>query len=78
MPHPSSIIIDSNVSTPQLIHLMEHLPFSIAQIKTWINHDPILARVRQWVLEGWPEEGISGEEFLPYFRRLELGVERGV
>ena len=61
LPLPSS-----NVSTPQpveLIHLMEHLsttPLSIVQIKTWTDNDPILSRVRQWVLEGWPEE-VSGE-----------------
>ena len=79
LPLPSS-----NVSTPrlvELIHLMEHLsttPLSIAQINTWTDNDAILARVRQLVLEGWPEEGISGEEFSPYFRmRLELGVEEG-
>ena len=82
LPLPSA-----DYQTPQpaeLIHLMEHLettPLSGAQIKTWTDRDPILARVRRWVLEGWPEKKPSTEsteEFLPYTRRrLELGVEGG-
>ena len=81
LPLPSA-----DYQTPQpaeLIHLMEHLettPLSGAQIKTWTDRDPILARVRRWVLEGWPEKPNteSTDEFLPYTsRRLELGGGEG-
>ena len=63
---------------------MEHLsttPLSSAKIKTWTDSDRTLSQVRQWVLEGWPDQEPnleSGGELLSYSRkRLELGVEEG-
>ena len=66
----------------EVIHLMEHLsttPLSSSQIKLWTDSDPTIAKVRQWVLEGWPDSTETSEELQPYVRRkLELSVEGGV
>ena len=60
---------------------MEHLsttPLSSCQIKLWTDSDPTIAKVRQWVLEGWPDSTETSEELQPYVRRkLELSVEGG-
>ena len=66
----------------EMIHLMEYLdssPVSSTQIKTWTDHDPILAKVKGWILTGWPSETTSlEEEVRPYARRkYELSVEDG-
>ena len=40
----------------EMILLMEALntsPVTAANIKTWTNRDPILARVKQMILHGW-------------------------
>ena len=67
----------------EVVHLMQHLastPLTSAQIKMWTDQDSILSKVRQFVLDGWPErEADCGNQDLSlYFRRrLELGVEVG-
>ena len=73
---------DREVPQPaEVIHLMEHLsttPLSSSQIKLWTDSDPTIAKVRQWVLEGWPDSTETSEELQPYVRRkLELSVEGG-
>ena len=67
---------------PEIIHLMEHLtttPLSCTQIKLWMDCDPTLSKVRQWVQEGWPDtDAETSEELQPYVRRkLELSVGEG-
>ena len=62
------------------IHFMEYLdasPVTSSQIRLWTDQDPVLAKVKGWVLTGWPEK--PPEEMLrAYFhRRREFSVEDG-
>ena len=44
----------------EVIHLMKYLdasPTTSAQIKTWTDHNPVLSKVREWLLSGWPWGG---------------------
>ena len=63
-----------------MILLMERLNASLvtaAQIRTWTEKDPTLAKVRKSVLQGWPD-GDMDEQMSPYARRREeLSVEDG-
>ena len=64
------------------IHLMEYLdssPVSSAQIKAWTEHDPILAKVKRWILHGWPSQTTGTEEEIRPFIRCKyvLSVEDG-
>ena len=61
---------------------MEYLdssPVSSAQIRTWTDQDPLLSKVKRWILSGWPDPTPSEEEELKPFsrRRYELSVEDG-
>ena len=74
---------DSPAVTPpagDVILLLEHMdstPVDVAQICTWTRQDPVLSRVHQWTLQGWPG-WLKDPEFQPYFRRKhELSVEEG-
>lgn len=53
-------------------------PLSAADIKKWTDRDPILSKVRSFLLQGWPTH-LEGEEGLqPYLRRQEeLSTENG-
>ena len=67
---------------PEVVHLMEYLdssPVSSAQIRTWTDQDPLLSKVKRWILSGWPDPTPSEEEELKPFsrRRYELSVEDG-
>ncbi len=35
------------------------------QIKHWTSKDPVLSRVREYVLKGWPDHSDT-QEFVPY------------
>ena len=65
----------------EVIHLMEYLnasPTTSAQIKTWTDHNPVLSKVREWLLSGWPSQESEEDSFKPYERRrYELSVEEG-
>ena len=60
---------------------MEYLdtsPVTSAQIRKWTNKDTVLAKVKQWVLSGWPEKPPDDEQLRPFtHRRCELSVEDG-
>ncbi|XP_037398305.1 uncharacterized protein K02A2.6-like [Pygocentrus nattereri] len=46
------------------------------QIKKWTDKDPVLARVREYILRGWPK--VNSPEFIPYARRQdELSTKEG-
>ena len=67
---------------PEAVHLMEYLdslPVSSAQIRTWTDQDPLLLKVKRWILSGWPDPTPNEEEELKPFsrRRYELSVEGG-
>ena len=65
----------------EVIHLMEYLdasPTTSAQIEIWIDHNPVLSKVREWLLSGWPSQESGEDSFKPYERRrYELSVEEG-
>ena len=62
-----------------IIHLMETIdngPVTSQQIKEGTSGDPVLAKVRHYILTGWPS-GVS-PEIMPFFsRKDELSVEGG-
>ena len=61
----------------ETILLMENLqltPVNTKQINTWTDHDPVLSRVHQFILQGWPS--VSEDVFIPYERRKhELSIQ---
>ena len=61
----------------ELVLLLESLEIStvtVAQIKRWTDHDPVLAKVRKFVQQGWPRS-VSPELQPFYIRRLELSIQ---
>ena len=62
----------------EVILLMECLsisPVNAGHIKAWITKDPVLSRVRDAVMRGWPAD-LQDSEFRPYReRRNELSVQ---
>ncbi len=62
--------------TVLLLESLEASPVSAAQIKTWVDRDPVLSRVRDNVRQGWRRT--DEVEMLPYQRRKdELSVQDG-
>ena len=61
----------------ETILLMEQLqssPITAGQIKKWTDQDPILSRVRNFVLQGW--QSSSNEQTAPYYLcREELSIQ---
>ena len=59
---------------------MENLattPVTATHIKDWTNHDPVLAKVKQFVASGWPERNAE-KDLQPYFQRQnEITIEEG-
>ena len=74
---------EAEVPVPaEVVQLLEHLdasPVTSSQIRRWTDSDPVLSKVRDLVLTGWPEEGLAVDpELLPFFRRrYELSAEGG-
>ncbi len=59
---------------PEVVHLMEFLASD--QHTNW-RVDSVLAKVKDWILTGWPAEWPEQEETRPYWRRrYELSVEQ--
>ncbi len=62
--------------TVLLLDSLEVSPVSAAKIKTWVGKDPVLARVRDNVRQGWRRT--DEVEMLPYQRRKdELSAQDG-
>ena len=43
----------------ETILVLEHLdttPVAAKQVRLWIQHDPLLSKVLQYVLQGWPAQ----------------------
>ena len=54
---------------------LESLPVSIDQVRKATRSDPILSRVLEYALTGWPTE-VTSEAIKPYFnKRNEITVE---
>ena len=72
-----------SVPVPGDINLvLQHLnttPVTATEIKTWTDKDPLLSKVRQFVMTGWPLDDNTSEEALrPYLtRKDELSVHSG-
>ena len=59
------------------LNVLDSTPITSEQVKRWTNNDPVLSRVKKWLLEGWPMN--CDEKFQPFFRRRqELSLECGV
>ena len=65
----------------EVIHLMEVMdasPLTSSQIRVWTEQDPILAKVKNFVLTGWPDNKPNEEQLRPYSnQRRELSIEQG-
>ena len=79
LPLPGS----ASEETPQpaeMVLLFEELqkgPVTAEQIKLWTRRDPVLSRVQQFVLKGWPTGAIE-KDLKPYWhKRLELSSHDG-
>ena len=73
----------SNTDIPvpvEVVALLEHLdstPVSAKQIKTQTDRDPLMSRVKKFVMEGWPQ-GEDSKEIAPFSRRKdELSLQEG-
>ena len=64
---------------PETVLLFETLgtsPVTASEIKCWVDEDPILSRVRNYVMEGWQDT--EDEEMRPFKqRKTELSVQAG-
>ena len=79
---PLQVSSSSPPKPADVIHLLEYLdtsPVTSTQVRSWTDRDPVLSRVRDWILTGWPaKEGDGNNLFQPYIRRrYELSVEDG-
>ena len=62
------------------VFLLEQLNDTLVtsnMIKRWMNQDPVLAKMKNYVLKGWPLS-VSDSDMHPYFNeQTELSVEGG-
>ena len=77
---PRPVTTSADCLPGDLAHLINHLsatPVSAANIKAWTARDPLLSKVRRYVLVGWPETELTAE-FKPYRSRWqELSILDG-
>ena len=66
-------------SRPELVLLMEHLqdsPVTADDIRVWTRRDPLLAKVLQFVKDGWPDQ--CEDDMKPFVsRKQELSLHKG-
>ena len=68
----------SKVNNDVMMVNLSRAPVTSIEAKTHTRRDPVLSRVLEFVLNGWPEEFSASEEFQPYGTRSnELAVESG-
>ena len=76
-PKPEVLEIDAEVQAIQQEHIQRG-PADAVQVRQATRRDPVLSRVVEFVLAGWPSCS-PGDEFQPWWtRREELTVESGV
>ena len=63
-----------------LLETMSESPVSVAQVRSWTSRNPLLSRILQFILSGWPNRLQSKDEAVkPFFhRKLELSTQDGV
>jgi hypothetical protein len=75
---PLPVILHSTPVPHECVNLMESLadsPITPEEISRWTERDPGLLKVKQYVLQGWPNH-CQDEEVKPYFnRRLEISIQ---
>ena len=52
-----------------LLESVEISPVTVEQIKTWTDRDPVLAKVRKFVQQGWPKS--VDPVFRPYHSKTQ-------
>jgi len=68
-PQPAEIVL--------LMEQMQDSPVTADHIRLWTRRDPLLSRVMQYVMNGWPN-GTVEEQLRPYWqKRLELSCQDG-
>ena len=68
----------SKVSNDIMMVNLCKAPVTSVQVKAYTRRDPVMSRVVDFVLNGWPEEFCASEELRPYATRAnELAVENG-
>ena len=68
LPRPTTSSVD--YMPGDLIHLVDHLSattVTAARIKEWTSKDPVLSKVKKYVMVGWPDE--VGSDLKPYRSR---------
>ena len=77
---PRSQTTDADRQPAELIYLLQHLSsttINAASIRRWTDTLPVLSKIRQFILQGWPTTQLD-EEFQPYSKRkAELSVLDG-
>ena len=56
----------------EVVYLMEYLdtsPVTSRQIRRWTEKDSVLAKIKHWMLSGWPKETPDDETVRPFFHR---------
>ena len=77
---PVQCMDEEEFRVPNHIHMVDlvHAPVTSAEVKRETGKDVVLTRVKEFVVEGWPDEFVPGEDFKPYKSRAEeLTVEDG-
>ena len=70
----TSTVMQLTVDNILLFECLQVSPLSVSDIRRWTDCNPISAKVKTFVLQGWPSH-LAREEFQPYWRRKhELSV----
>ena len=57
---------------------LDHAPVTAAEVKRETGRDPIMSRVRDFILSGWPEEFDANDDLTPFVRKAdEMTVDDG-
>ena len=71
-------------NTPQpteIIHMMEKIeksPINARAINQWTARDPVLSKVLDYTIQGWPKKKIKDEQLHPYAQRsMEISAQVG-
>ena len=66
------------LETDEFMVDLVHAPITAREVKRETERDPVLVRVREFLMEGWPDELQVNPEFQPYKSKgEELTVEEG-
>ena len=75
--YPKTVPIPGDINMV-IQHLLDATPVTAADIKTWIDKDPLLSKIRRFVLNGWPCDVTVEDVLHPYIsKKDELSVHNG-